>query len=318
MAPSALAAVVRGRLFGISSEEVRFARRGFPDDVPDIRERLERVGTAFVDGYNAALEHRGDLQRLVATLDAQDHDLHGFAYEGASMSLLLVDILVRGTRWRQLVEIAPHHIYLMLIGAGWAMPRLHLRALPKLARDLDDASWPLLYDGYGFHQGFFHPEKYVRRQTRPPLRGYALNAFDQGLGRSLWFVEGASAKRIAATIATFDAARRDDLWSGAGLACAYAGGLDANGIAGLCEASGPHRGAFAQGIVFAVSARDRAGNATDANALASRVVCGLDPPDAHRFALGELDKVDLGPRRYESWRRRVAAVFSEKKEAVCS
>ena len=309
---------MRRALFGISADEVRFARRGFPNDVPGVRERLERAGTAFVDGYNAAIADRGDLAKLMAALDAQPRDLHGFAYEGASMALVLVDVLGRGRQWRKLLELAPQHVYLMLVGAGWAMARLHLRALPKLARDLDDASWPLLYDGYGFHQGFFRAQQYVRRQTRPPLRGYALRAFDQGLGRSLWFVEGASATRIASTIASFEAARRDDLWSGAGLACGYAGGLDVRGIAELSEEAGPHRSALAQGVVFAGAARERAGNSTDATARACRVVCALDPPDAHRLGLEALEKAGPGPLRYEAWRRNIAATFAEKREARCS
>ena len=318
MSSSTLGAAVRSFVFGISSEEVRFTRRGFPGDGPGIRERLERAGTAFVDGYNAAMRERSDLAALMATLDGQDLDLRGFAYEGASMALTLVDILGRGNRWRELLALAPQHLYLMLVGAGWAMARLRLRALPKLARDLDDASWPQLYDGYGFHQGFYHTEKHVRRRVLPPLRGYALHAFDQGLGRSLWFVEGASPARIATTIATFEPARRDDLWSGAGLACGYAGGLHADRVGELDALAGAHHAALAQGVVFAAAARDRAGNADDATALACRVVCALDPPAAHRLGIDALANADAGPLQYESWRRNIAASFAHDKEAVCS
>jgi hypothetical protein len=309
---------VRRRLFGISAEEVRFDRRGFPTDVPGIRERLERAGTAFVDGYNAALVERRDPARLMETLDALPLDLRGFAYEGASMALALVDILVRGRQWRRLFELAPQHVYLMLVGVGWAMARLHLRALPKLARDLDDASWPLVYDGYGFHQGFFHAAQYVRGQGRPPLRGYALRAFDQGLGRSLWFVEGASPARIESTISAFDAARREDLWSGAGLACGYAGGLDASGLAELRALAGAHRGALAQGVVFAAAARVRAGNSDGETARACRAVCALEPAEAHALGVDALANADAGPLRYESWRRNIAASFADEREAVCS
>jgi hypothetical protein len=152
------------------------------------------------------------------------------------------------------------------------------------------------------------------------LRGYAVQAFDQGLGRSLWFVDGASTTRIAATIASFEVARRDDLWSGVGLACGYAGGLDARGIAGVVEAAGPHRSSFAQGVVFAAAARDRAGNSDEATALATRTVCGMDPPNAHRLALDALDAVETSTSttRYEAWRQRIAATFAQKKEAACS
>src|ERR1041385_82545 len=210
---------LRTRLFGISADEVTFAKRGFPADMSGVRERLERVGSAFVIGYNAALRNRDDLTRLSEALAAVADDLHGFAHEGASMGLALVDQLTFGrSRWREFLQAAPQHLYLVLVGAGWAMARIHARRIPRFAREVDPVAAPLLWDGYGFHQSFFHADHYVRRRVRPPLRGYALRAFDQGLGRSLWFVEGASPARIAATIASFDLQRRGDLWSGAGLA----------------------------------------------------------------------------------------------------
>ena len=302
-----VAGMLRRFIFGISPNEVRFARRGFPNDVPGVRERLERAGLAFVSGYHAALEERGDLGRLGAGLNAEPPDLQGFAYEGAAMGLALVDILARGDRWREMLAVAPRHLYLMLVGAGWAMARLHLRALPRFARDLDAKSWPLLWDGYGFHEAFFKPERTVRRRLRPRLSGYALRAFDQGVGRSLWFVDGASPERIAATIATFDEERRSDLWSGVGLACGYAGGLPADAIAEFHTRS--DRGPFAQGVVFAAAARECAGNSDDATAIACLTVCHVTPAVAAAIA----DEVRERSDSYESWRRGIATRFEKER-----
>jgi hypothetical protein len=310
---------LRMRLFGISADEVTFARRGFPADMPDVRERLERAGGAFVIGYNAALRDRDDLPRLSDTLTAVPHDLHGFAHEGASMGLALVDQLTLGrSRWREfLVQAAPQHLYLVLVGAGWAMARIRARRIPRFAREADPVAMPLVWDGYGFHQGFFHADHYVRRSVRPPLRGYALHAFDQGLGRSLWFVEGGSPARIAATIASFDVQRRGDLWSGTGLACAYAGGVDETGVAALSRAANSHHADFAQGVIFAAAARERAGNSDEATALACRTVCSVDPQCAAAIANEELDRsraADGATPRYESWRRGIAARFTAPRE----
>jgi hypothetical protein len=310
---------LRMRLFGISADEVTFARRGFPADMPGVPERLERAGGAFVIGYNAALRDRDDLPRLSDALAAVHHDLHGFAHEGASMGLALVDQLTLGrSRWREfLLQAAPRHLYLVLVGAGWAMARIHARRIPRFAREVDPVAMPLLWDGYGFHQGFFHPGDSVRRSARPPLRGYALRAFDQGLGRSLWFVEGASPARIAATITSFDAQRRGDLWSGAGLACAYAGGVDEAEIAALARAANGHRSDFAQGVIFAAAARERAGNSDAATALACHAVLGIDPPRAAAIADEELERSradDQTTPRYESWRQGIAARFTAPRE----
>lgn len=308
----------RSRFLGISDEEVRFTRRGFPGDVPGIRERLERAGAAFVRGYNAALRERGE--RLTPLLNDEEHDLQGFTHEGAAMGLALVDLLAPWTssRWLRLLESrGASHGYLILVGAGWAMARLARRSLPRFARDVD-LLWPLLWDGYGFHQGFFASATYVRARVAPPLHGYAARAFDQGLGRSLWFVEGASPARIAATIASFPADRRGDLWSGAGLACAYAGGLDGDGVRALTGASGSYRGDFAQGVVFAAKARHRAGNVTSECELASAAVLGVDAAGAASIADDELERTDSsGDPRYESWRSRIRARFATRPQEDC-
>src|SRR5687767_4883678 len=104
---------VRRFLFGISPKEVQFAQRGFPDDIAGIRERLEGIGRAFVGGYHTALEERHDLGRLNARLNAEPYGLQGFAYEGAAMGLALLDFLTRGNRWRELLDLAPRHRYLL-------------------------------------------------------------------------------------------------------------------------------------------------------------------------------------------------------------
>ena len=119
------------------------------------------------------------------------------------------------------------------VGAGWALAQLRLRVDRALAR-LDPLLGWLAVNGYGFHHGYFHgPRRWIASESRVGSTGYARRVFDQGLGRSLWFVEGAEVARIAATIARFPASRHADLWSGVGLACAYAGGVAAEAIEDL-------------------------------------------------------------------------------------
>src|SRR5262245_60127955 len=84
----------------------------------------------------------------------------------------------------------------------------------------------LAVDGYGFHEAYFHHPRRVTLGEGPRrLTGYERRAYDQGLGRGMWFVEGADVGRLSDTIRRFAESRRADLWGGAGLACAYAGGV---------------------------------------------------------------------------------------------
>jgi hypothetical protein len=305
------------RVLGISPRETSFARRGFRCDSPAVRAHLEEVGACFVRGYNAALESRRP-DELAARIAAQVlPPFSGFAYEGAAMALTLLDVL---TPWRRdrlqrlLAGPGDAHLYIVHVGAGWALARLPVPVDWLLARLDPNLRW-LTLDGYGFHDGFFHWPRTITRQEVPRrLRGYARRAYDLGVGRSLWFVEGAGAGRIAARIAAFPAARRRELWSGVGLACAYAGGADAGALADLCQAAAADRPALAQGVAFAATARARAGNPTPDTELACRTICSMTSDKA--AALAERTRpaaahpsfaADLPP--FEVWRQRIQQLF---------
>jgi hypothetical protein len=311
-----LGAAVKRALFGISPEETSFARRQFRGGAGTaVRERLERVGGSFVAGYHAALEESAP-EIVAARIDAElDREFSGFAYEGAGMALALLDTLIPGRRDRLarfLAGAGNAHAYIVNVGAGWVLARLPVSPEGLLARLHPVQGW-LALDGYGFHEGFFHWPQSVERQEVPrKLRGYARRGFDQGLGRSLWFVEGADVERIPRTVGAFPAARRPDLWAGVGLACAYAGGRTREEIAALRRAAGAHMPELAQGVTFAAQARQRAGNPAAHTALAAEVICGLSAAEAAGLTVQALETLPAdrpGEPAFEVWRRRIQDHF---------
>jgi len=309
-----LGALLRRRLLGISLEEATVARRGFEVRDARVRERLEAIGVAFLGGYHAALECADPLA-LGARLEETEAERRGFAFEGAAMALLLLDALTpwaRG-RWQRFASgQGARHIYMLHVGAGWALARL-----PGGFRRAWLPFHPLLrwlaYDGYGFHEGYFHRARRVlSREVPATLEGYARRAFDQGLGRSLWFGDGAEPERIAAAIAAFAPERRGDLWSGAGLAAAYAGGAEREALESLRSLAGTHAAHLAQGAAFAAKARERAGNPAPHTALACRVLCGVEAAAAARVTDDALESLPEGGElpAFEVWRARVRERFS--------
>lgn len=300
---------LRKRIFGISPEEVSFARRGFSTTNDDVRQRLENVGATFLTGYHAALDESHPT-KLSITLDEVEAEFRGFAYEGAAMALALQDYLMRWKRDRFHDFVSgpgSDHAYMAHIGYGWVLARLR-RPVRKLPRSLDPLLGWLALDGYGFHEGYFHWPRYVQRQEIPRrLSGYSRRAFDQGLGRSLWFVDGANVNRIPETISAFHRFRQSDLWSGIGLACAYAGGMSKESVKTLVDASGEFLPAMAQGAAFAAKARQRARIPSTHTDVACRVICNLSADDAADItddALRGLDEND-GEPAFEVWRRRI-------------
>ncbi|MCP4662912.1 MAG: DUF1702 family protein, partial [bacterium] len=289
---------IRRRLFGISEEEVTFARRGFRGGDGEVRAHIEKVGHSFLRGYHAVLEEPFS-ERLIHRLEQTEPDYRGFTYEGAAMALTLFDVLMPWRRRRLdafLAGAGEPHVYMGHVGAGWAIARLPFGMAAVLKR-LDPLLRWLAVDGYGFHQGYFHWPRSVGKHEVPArvraFSPYARCAFDQGLGRSLWFVEGADVHRIPATISSFPAARHADLWSGIGLSSTYAGGVDRAAIETLRGAAGDFRGRLAQGSAFAAKARQRAGLPTASTEMACQVLCGQCADDAAEVTDRELR--DLPP-----------------------
>lgn len=296
----------------IQSSEVSFVRRRFNIPRTPVRTRLERVGETFLYGYHAALADRS-LNILAAQLNDIDLEFRSYGYEGAAMALDLLDQLTPWKRWRVQTFLAGSgepHTYMVLVGIGWSMARIRFRLERRLS-NLDPLLRWLAIDGYGFHEGYFHWQRYIDGKSLPSkLQGYALRAFDQGLGRSMWFIAGADPERIIQMIEAFPDSRRGDLWSGVGLACAYAGGAGRSGIDRLRQLAGywwPH---LAQGTVFAAKARARAGNPTEHTDQACRMLCGL--PCIEAAALSDLmliHAVEDGQPAYEVWRRHIRMYF---------
>lgn len=262
---------LRRRLLAIPSGKVSFAELGFAPCDPAVRGRLEKVLETFVHGYNLSLAI-DDPEELAATLLGQLDDHHvGFAFEGVGMAYAVRDLLAPGrpSRLDAFLEGAGRdHDYIAAVGAGFAIARLPWgrRLWHWYSQRLNPlVSW-CLPDGYGFHEGIFHFDHYIAgRNDRagPPAAWphFARQLFDSGLGRSLWWSQGAAPRPIARAIEDFSPERRPEMWCGIGTAAAYAGGHASDHVLiELYDLAGPCQDDFLSGIPFAARMRQKGGN----------------------------------------------------------
>ncbi len=189
------------------------------------------------------------------------------------MGLALIDLMSVG-RPRLFSEFvrgpAQAHIYMAHVGAGWAVARCPWGILTFFPR-LDPLLKWLAIDGLGFHEGYFHPAKFIASCRTSWKRRSGPEVFDNGLGRAIWFASGARIQRICKTLAIFPSERRPALWSGIGLAATYAGGASVIELEELLSAAGKYSDEVAQGAAFAAKARCRAGNLTENTDTACKV-----------------------------------------------
>lgn len=299
-------------LLVLHPREAEFARRGFTCSQPAVREHLERIGKTFIRGYNAGLTEPNQ-QKLTYVLEEIPIEFRGFAYEGAAMAFTLLDGIAP---WRRrfssfLAGPGGPHIYMLHVGAGWAFARLPWlrRRIETVIRKLDPVLGWLAIDGYGFHEGYFHWNDAFQPKIAT-LSPDARHVFYQGLGRSLWFVKGADPAQIECTIASFAPEYRADAWSGIGLACAYAGGVNATKVHELYRRGASYESALAQGAAFAAKTRLRAGNLGQHTAIACRAFCGVSAEEAAALCDETLSQVPGNhPSPYQYWRELLQERF---------
>lgn len=310
-------------LLKIDPREAEFSRRGFNCSSPEVRDHLERIGRTFLRGYHAALSGPNQ-QKLATVLDEIELEYRGFGYEGAAMALVLLDAV---TPWKQrfadfLVGAGRNHIYMLHVGAGWGFARLPWvrRRIESEIRGFDPVLRSLAIDGFGFHEGYFHWQKRLQSKISA-LSPQGRHIFHQGLGRSLWFVKGADPAEIARTIGSFAFAYQADAWSGIGLACAYAGGIDRSEIEKIYWYAAPFRAALAQGAAFAAKTRLRAGNPVPYTEAACAIFCNMSAEKAAALCDETLSRVDLHYScPYQYWREllqeRLRAASERREEAA--
>ncbi len=303
-----------------SLREVSFEGRGFDVAPTPQTAALEAIPQSVVCGFEWGIGAR-DLWEVERRVSLVEPALRGFAWEGVTMAFTIRDVMPggRSDRARELL-MGPGqpHIFLTYIGIGFAMSKLPRPLWKKVLPDLSGTpyyptmSW-LAVDGYGFDKAYFDTHRWVGRQKRDtpyPWDGwpsYFERAFDQGVGRALWFIHGGNAPAVVAAVNAFASDRRADLWSGVGLAATFAGGCDTTGLALLRRESGPCAGDLAQGAIFAAKARVFSGSEPSHSELAIGALADLTLAKAailaDDVAVGGLES-DRVPK-YEVWRTKI-------------
>lgn len=306
------------KLLQVSYAETNLDARGFDWDQLLVKTYLEKIACTFLDGYHSALGNAMDAN-LINNLDKHSDLTRGFAFEGAAMGCVITDALTpfsRHSKFNDLLrsDAGNKHIYMLHIGIGWALARLPGKIESKIEKYDPLLKW-LIVDGLGFHQAYFHTDRFVKNTKLPDVSLSSRHIFYQGIGRCLWFVEGTNPERIAARINSFPLEYAGDLWSGIGLASAYAGGVEKDVIEKIKNYSHQYIFNLAQGCAFAAKARVRACNLVPHTNMACLVYTGKNANEAASITDDCFNTITLAESKtsqgYELWRSRISRKFSE-------
>ena len=210
------------------------------DSKNNISLQIEKIKTVFQDSKDLAAQ-QNDLTILIEYLENTDAQFRSIAYEGAAMALALKDI-EHLKDWNAFVTHADKkqlkHLY---IGLGWAFAQLNHSPIP-LFEKLDPGFRFYVFDGYGYYDGLLRQRTSVKNKKLPfEFNAQQLEAYDQGIGRSLWYTFKGEEKKIKEIVNTFSSIRHSALWKGIGIACAHVGGCDETKLRSLLVCAGEYQ-----------------------------------------------------------------------------
>lgn len=256
-----------------------------------------------------------NMDAIVASLDGMKVTERVVVCEGSFYGAIFQDISrpLEVSRTAQLAEMAPQHIGGLGLGLGHAFSNMKLA--PDITPELSESyvGW-LAMDAYGMHEGYFRWFDSIQKMREPvELPAIAREAFDQGLGRAIYFISGGHAQTIVDLVNRFPLARRFSLWRGIGLMTGFWGIDDEAQIKRLLKLSGVGRPHFQQGITWAVSMRYDMNEVEDFTKAAAETGCGASVLEIASLAQELMQKVPGHPaesRTLFNWQNQLVDFFS--------
>lgn len=318
------------KIASVNNREILFSHRKFYCNDNHTQAHLERIGFDFLQGYHSVWETNHSMHGCFAldgiayskrTPSSQSNSNIGFAIEGGAFACTILDLFVpncAGNIEALLKKYGAKYDYLIYVGMGWFFAKFRWKPMRivKQISDLDPLLKWLIWDGYGFYHGFFNGHLNNSFVKTLDADDYRRKAIDQGFGRSIWFQCGGDIEQIFKKVNTFSSQRHGDLYSGVGLASAYACGVDEKSIAQLKDISTKYLPNIAQGVAFACKSRVKAGNLLPETEMVSEIICEMSAKDAANItdaALVDLPIEDTMPN-YEIWKQRIQSNF----KTVCA
>jgi hypothetical protein len=246
----------------------------------DVTHQMEKIRYIFQHAlYISTEQENPELQKH---LESVELEFRAVAYEGVAMGLAVKD-LFEGTllRWHAFMRNSRHeflpHIH---VGLGWAIAKQKLPSLRCL-----DSIQPLLksrvMDGFGYYDGTFKQIQSVKNKVRPAcILPSDFAAYDQGLGRSLWYSNKGEVEKINAIIQEFPVGRQPHLWRGVGIASIFVGKFPDTSLEDLMIAASKNKIQLGMGAAIVAKARTETKTITQDVEKACRKWCEISVDQA--------------------------------------
>ena len=257
----------------------------------------------------AEIEKDKNVDLVIELLKQQEPEFRSIAYEATAMELAIQDLAngISLDKWYTLLEKSKEHDVHVHVGLGWALAKLQISPSKYIESLRPLLKWRVV-DGMGYYFGLFNRRRTLIQCEFPELLEENAKApFDQGVGRSIWYISKADPEQVTAYINNFSEGRHSNLWKGLGIAVTYVGGCTNEKLKLIYEAAGEHQKYLVCGATLAC--RARVFSKTD-NESSSKVIQAWSNMNAEEACQLSIDKeTDLEGEEgmeYEQWIQRIA------------
>jgi hypothetical protein len=240
-----------------------------------IAQKMELIQSIFMNVQEKNLVEFS-LSKQTEYLHSFDVEFRGIAYEAASMNTALSDAKTdkKQSRWLAFLnECGNEYAIQIHVGLGWALAQEHQSVVPFTSALAPMLRYRVL-DGYGYYEGIFRKRKSIISKQKFETEDYtAAAAYDQGLGRSIWYSTKGNIDIAKSTIATFPADRQKDLWRGLGIAITYVGGCNTDYLKKITDNATGFTADLATGAAMTLVSRNIANSILPDTEVACNMFC---------------------------------------------
>ncbi|MFL5763252.1 MAG: DUF1702 family protein [Bacteroidia bacterium] len=278
----------------------------------NILAKLEKAKAVY-ESFSQLATEREELKVVLANLENTNPEFRSIAYEAVAMAIALKDLNKDNQlyNWRLFMEgPAILHIQQVHVGLGWALAKLNIS--PDTLTSIEYLMRPRVFDGYGYYEGLFRSRTAVKGKKLPAgLTDMTRVWYDQGLGRSIWFLSSGEPAKAKEIISGFDVERRPALWKGIGHAAGYIGGCDHETLHELASAAGNNITQLGIGAAMAARGRVHANFVTPDTELACQTWWGLSAKELASLS-EELLPLTIAENIYDIWQKSLEKKFIDK------
>jgi len=275
---------------------------------------MELIQATFQEAKEIAIQE-SSIEKIDELLKIFSNEFISVAYEGASMAIALKSIQETNSlkNWNEFYhDYALKHSSQVHVGLGWAFSELNLN-FSSFDLNIAPSLKYRVMDGYGYYEGLFKRRQSVRMQQYPQnFSQIALKAYDQGLGRSLWYISQGEVEKLIKLINIFPENRHYDIWRGVGIAVAYVGGIGIPLLQQLINESAKYLSSFKCGISLLVQSRCKAGTISEDTKLICEFIFKLSCNNVNdQLILIEKETISSPELMYFDWLKNI-------EERLCS